>query len=227
MSDPPECPECGSFHVEPGFCPANPVRKQIRDLVARGNVTLEENESIRCNSYEREALIPVLTDEAFCKTMQYALNNCSVLVHRRPFSTYDEAVIGLHAPELLKRFQRVRDLIVEIRSGMPDDVVVTGALVTVGEIIDAAFVNCQACSIEAEIGTEENPHPIPSRFHTCPPTYENAEFGVHIFSGPDGFKPLYERNSDGNINNCALANGDKRENCQVCKEQCPDRNRFR
>jgi hypothetical protein len=23
------------------------------------------------------------------------------------------------------------------------------------------------CSIEAEIGTEETPHPIPKRFHTC------------------------------------------------------------
>jgi len=28
---------------------------------------------------------------------------------------------------------------------------------------------CMACSIEAEIGTEENPHPVPERFHTCPP----------------------------------------------------------
>jgi len=28
---------------------------------------------------------------------------------------------------------------------------------------------CQACLIEAEIGTEENPHPVPERFHTCSP----------------------------------------------------------
>jgi hypothetical protein len=26
---------------------------------------------------------------------------------------------------------------------------------------------CWACKIEAEIGTEENPHPIPERFHAC------------------------------------------------------------
>lgn len=26
---------------------------------------------------------------------------------------------------------------------------------------------CFACRIEAEIGTEENPHPVPARFHTC------------------------------------------------------------
>ena len=28
---------------------------------------------------------------------------------------------------------------------------------------------CKACSIEAEIGTEEEPHPIPDHFHTCSP----------------------------------------------------------
>ena len=26
---------------------------------------------------------------------------------------------------------------------------------------------CTACKIEAEIGSEENPHPVPERFHTC------------------------------------------------------------
>lgn len=30
---------------------------------------------------------------------------------------------------------------------------------------------CQACSIEAEIGTEEDPHPVPRRFHRCVPSY--------------------------------------------------------
>ena len=28
---------------------------------------------------------------------------------------------------------------------------------------------CFACRIEAEIGTEEAPHPVPERFHNCPP----------------------------------------------------------
>lgn len=26
---------------------------------------------------------------------------------------------------------------------------------------------CQACAIEAEIGTEEQPHPVPEKYHTC------------------------------------------------------------
>jgi hypothetical protein len=27
--------------------------------------------------------------------------------------------------------------------------------------------HCEACKIEAEIGSEENPHPVPVRFHIC------------------------------------------------------------
>jgi len=27
--------------------------------------------------------------------------------------------------------------------------------------------NCIACNIETEIGTEENPHPVPQQFHSC------------------------------------------------------------
>lgn len=34
--------------------------------------------------------------------------------------------------------------------------------------------DCQACSIEAEIGNEENPHPVPERFHTCAPVKASA-----------------------------------------------------
>lgn len=44
-------------------------------------------------------------------------------------------------------------------------------------------------------------------------------------SGPAGH--LFERTPDGDINNCALANGDDEHACQVCNGRCPDRNRFR
>lgn len=33
------------------------------------------------------------------------------------------------------------------------------------------IANCMGCSIEAEIGTEENPHPVPKRFHSCATPY--------------------------------------------------------
>lgn len=32
---------------------------------------------------------------------------------------------------------------------------------------DGENVWCEACSIESEIGSEENPHPVPRRFHVC------------------------------------------------------------
>lgn len=35
------------------------------------------------------------------------------------------------------------------------------------EVREAA--KCHACSVEAEFGTEEDPHPIPPMFHKCKP----------------------------------------------------------
>jgi hypothetical protein len=29
------------------------------------------------------------------------------------------------------------------------------------------FRQCKGCAIESEIGTQENPHPVPERFHSC------------------------------------------------------------
>lgn len=261
------------------------IRPEIRALVERGNITPAELLEIRCNSWEWEALVPAMTDEAFVERMQYSLDNCFTR-RERPFTTYNQAVEGLWAPELLKRFQSTAraardyaETIDNVREALGQDG--THYLITADDVsdlvkaveLDAAntvhtggchagrqllklrennrircivcgatqtpldgcrgtgnpctIKKCLACSIESEIGTEENPHPVPNRFHTCPPTYQNAEFGVHIFAGPEGFKSLYERTPDGHINNCALANGDERKNCQVCKEQCPDRARFR
>lgn len=37
------------------------------------------------------------------------------------------------------------------------------------------------------------------------------------------FKDPHERNPDGYINNCALANSDEEKNCQMCEGRCPDR----
>lgn len=80
------------------------ISDEIRALIQRGNVTLEELNELRCNSWEWQALVPAMTDEAFVDRMQYALDNCHT-PSKRPFSTYNEAVEGLWAPELLKRFR--------------------------------------------------------------------------------------------------------------------------
>jgi hypothetical protein len=80
------------------------VRPEIRDLAKRGNVTSAEVAELCCNSWEWEALVPALSDEAFVKRMQYALDNCFT-TRERPFVTYNAAVEGLYAPELIRRFR--------------------------------------------------------------------------------------------------------------------------
>jgi hypothetical protein len=79
------------------------VRPEIQALIKRGDVTPAEVAGLACNPWEWEALVPAMNDEAFIKHVEHALANCAI--RRRPFVVYDEAVVGLHAPELLKRFK--------------------------------------------------------------------------------------------------------------------------
>lgn len=80
------------------------IKPEIRALIRRGNVTPTEVAELRCNSWEWEALVPALNDEAFIERMEHALENCFTR-RERPFTTYNQAVEGLYAPELLKRFE--------------------------------------------------------------------------------------------------------------------------
>jgi len=48
---------------------------------------------------------------------------------------------------------------------------------------------------------------------------QSAETGLPRI--PEGYEGA------GYINNCALANGDLEENCQMCNGTCPDRHRFK
>ena len=77
------------------------IRPEIQALIDRGNVTLEELHDLRCNSWEWDALVPAMTDEALIARAQYALDNSRR--PRIPSVTYDESVIGVFAPELMRR----------------------------------------------------------------------------------------------------------------------------
>ncbi len=55
------------------------------------------------NSIERDYMIERLDDEALCKFVEYCIKQTGV---RAPFNTYNESVIGLLAPELMKRLRR-------------------------------------------------------------------------------------------------------------------------
>lgn len=80
------------------------IRPEIQALVKRRNVTLEELSNLRINSWERDALVPVMTNEALIDRAEYAVANCFV-TRERPFCTYNQAVEGLFAPELIKRLK--------------------------------------------------------------------------------------------------------------------------
>jgi hypothetical protein len=104
-----------------GFDDLKPlIRPEFRELAERGNITVEEYEKIRCNSYERDLLIPALTDEAFEKEVQRTLDNCTP-PRGSPVSTYDEAMIGLYGPELLKRFRNILNSFRELEEAITVD----------------------------------------------------------------------------------------------------------
>lgn len=84
------------------------IRPEVQTLVDRGNVTADEVIELRCNSWEWEAIIPVMNDQAFIARVEHALHNCSP--GTRPFPSYNESMIGLMAPELLRRFKVVASI---------------------------------------------------------------------------------------------------------------------
>jgi hypothetical protein len=82
------------------------IRPEIQALIDRGSVTLAEHNALQCNSWEWEALVPVLTTEALIATTEHAIKNC--VRARSPALTYDEAVHSVYAPELIKRLRAAR-----------------------------------------------------------------------------------------------------------------------
>lgn len=91
------------------------VRKEYQALIDRGNITVEEYEAFRGNSWEHEAIISALNNQALMKYAHTILKNST---HNRtstsrPCSTYDEALAVVLVPELLKRLQVFADKEVE------------------------------------------------------------------------------------------------------------------
>lgn len=79
------------------------VRPEIVGLATRPEkVTLEEYRALRCNSWEWEALVQNLSDEALAHAVRHCADNCSV-ARRRPAPTYNDAIVTVWVPELLRR----------------------------------------------------------------------------------------------------------------------------
>ena len=67
------------------------------------SVTPEVKATMRMNSYAQDDLPPKLTNEALIETAKAYQANCSRAKY--PCSTYNEAVIHILLPELLKRLE--------------------------------------------------------------------------------------------------------------------------
>lgn len=92
------------LHENYKFDPANPIRPHIRELVARGNVTQSEVHKLRVNSWEWEALVPAMDDEAFFYNYEYCKSNTHT-DRSRPNMTYNDAMCNLYADEVIRRFK--------------------------------------------------------------------------------------------------------------------------
>lgn len=91
------------------------IGDDFKALIARGGVTYDEVKGLRGNSWEWDALVPALTDEAFLQMLQHRLDNCSRV--RMPPVTYDEAVIGVWTPELVRRYRACMGEVQDWREG--------------------------------------------------------------------------------------------------------------
>ena len=78
------------------------IRDCIKRLRQRGNITKEDIRELGCNSWEWEHLIPGYTDAHFMDTYKYFMDSCGNV--RSPAVTYNEAMCGHMAKEVLRRF---------------------------------------------------------------------------------------------------------------------------
>jgi hypothetical protein len=80
------------------------IRPHIQALIDSGCVSLPVYRELRGNSWEWEALVPVLSQEAFIEHLEHNLRNCE-FNQRRPFVTYNDSLAGLLAPECVRRLR--------------------------------------------------------------------------------------------------------------------------
>lgn len=67
-------------------------------------ITLEEWRTFRMNSWEREALYPLLDNEALIDTARHFKSNCKPPYYGKA-TTYDETLVHVILPIILKRLE--------------------------------------------------------------------------------------------------------------------------
>jgi hypothetical protein len=72
------------------------------------SVTTEMKDQMKMNSYAQDDLPPKLTNEALIETVKHYKDNCSRPLHF-PCSTYDESIIHVLVPEMVKRLEELME----------------------------------------------------------------------------------------------------------------------
>src|SRR5512147_2228443 len=88
----------------PGREPPPPIKPEFQALIDRGNVTLAEYEALRGNTWDWEAIVPALDDEALAHVIEHYARNMRPMYRH----TYDGAMQAILAPEMVKRLRARR-----------------------------------------------------------------------------------------------------------------------
>jgi len=114
----PEGPPCSSgcdvkmeWDVVDYGCSRWPIRPFVRRLVEQADrgmpVQLNQYRALSMNSFEREFLMPSLSDGALLWQCENTLANCEAMLDsNRPAVTYDESAIHRLLPELMRRLAK-------------------------------------------------------------------------------------------------------------------------
>lgn len=85
------------------------ISSKVAALIQKSTViTKKIYEGLRLNSYEQALLLPFMEDEVLFDVIKLAQENSSFPTQAtfiNPPSTYDEALVGLYLPEILRRYK--------------------------------------------------------------------------------------------------------------------------
>lgn len=84
------------------------VRPEVKTLVkvSGQRISWRKYQTLRLNSYERDFLLEHLSNECIIRLTEHAVRNCEYDTSKR---SYNEALMGLYTPLILKRFKEIVD----------------------------------------------------------------------------------------------------------------------
>lgn len=93
----------------PYFSPVA-LNPKVVECLTRGSMTDEEYRGLYANSYDRVAILPLISNKEMIKHVEYCIKNSSGGSHAVP-EHYNDAVIHWLAPELIRRLRKAEETI--------------------------------------------------------------------------------------------------------------------